>query len=91
MNFKEKVYLVVSKIPKGKVMSYKKVAKAAGRPKAYRAVGNIMHKNPDPKKIPCHRVIRSDGQIGGYAKGPKTKIAILKKEGVKIIKNKIVP
>lgn len=89
-NFKEKVYQVVSKIPKGKVMSYKEVAKAAGSPKAYRAVGNIMNRNPDSKKVPCHRVIRSDGKVGGYAKGEKAKIAILKKEEMKIIKNKIV-
>ncbi|KKS34686.1 MAG: Methylated-DNA/protein-cysteine methyltransferase [Parcubacteria group bacterium GW2011_GWC2_42_13] len=83
--FKQKVYEIVSQIPKGKVMSYKEVAKKAGRPKAYRAVGNILNKNPDIKKVPCHRVIRSDGKIGGYAKGPANKIAILKKEGLKII------
>ncbi|KKS16392.1 MAG: methylated-DNA-protein-cysteine methyltransferase [Parcubacteria group bacterium GW2011_GWB1_41_6] len=74
--FKQKVYEIVSQIPKGKVMSYKEVAKKAGRPKAYRAVGNILNKNPDIKKVPCHRVIRSDGKIGGYAKGPANKIAI---------------
>ncbi len=82
MKFKDKVYKVVSKIPKGQTMSYAEVAKAAGSPKAYRAVGNIMHNNPDPKRVPCHRVIKSDGTIGGYAGGTKKKIALLKKEGV---------
>ena len=82
MRFKERVLKIVSKIPKGKTMSYAEVAKAAGSPNAYRAVGNIMHNNPDPKRVPCHRVIKSDGTIGGYASGVKKKIALLKKEGV---------
>lgn len=82
MKFKDKVYKVVSKIPKGQTMSYAEVAKAAGSPKAYRAVGNIMHNNPDLKRVPCHRVIKSDGTIGGYAGGTKKKISLLKKEGV---------
>lgn len=81
MKFKDKVYRVVSKIPKGQTMSYAEVARAAGSPKAYRAVGNIMHNNPDTKKVPCHRVIKSDGTAGGYASGTKKKIALLKKEG----------
>jgi O-6-methylguanine DNA methyltransferase len=83
--FKEKVYAVVAKIPRGKTMAYKEVARRAGSPNAYRAVGNIMNKNPDTKKVPCHRVVPSsfatDGNPGGYARGNKTKIAILKKEG----------
>jgi O-6-methylguanine DNA methyltransferase len=62
------------------------VAELTGRPRAWRAVGNILNKNRD-LKIPCHRVIRSDGKIGGYNRGIKKKIALLKKEGVKI-KNK---
>lgn len=81
---KEKVYEIVSKIPKGKVMTYAQVAKLAGKPKASRAVGNILNMNNDPKNIPCHRVVRSDGSIGGYAfGGGKAKMAKLKKEGVK--------
>lgn len=70
-------------------MSYKEVAVAAGSPKAFRAVGNIMHNNPYSKNnnsfglyVPCHRVIKSDGSPGGYAKGTKSKKAILKKEGI---------
>jgi len=83
--FREKVFQVVKKIPPGKFLSYKMVAKLSGRPKAWRAVGNVLNKNRD-KKIPCHRVIRSDGKIGGYKGGMKKKIYLLKKEGL-IIKN----
>ena len=61
-SFAEKVYDIVRKIPKGKVLIYKEVAEKAGNEKASRAVGNILHKNFDPS-IPCHRVIRSDGII----------------------------
>ncbi len=79
-SFTEKVYDVVKKIPKGKVLAYKEVAEKAGNEKASRAVGNILHKNFDPS-IPCHRVIRSDGIIGGYNRGGRRKIDILKEEG----------
>ncbi|KND48227.1 MAG: methylated-DNA--[protein]-cysteine S-methyltransferase [Parcubacteria bacterium C7867-006] len=81
--FGDRVRDVVKKIPKGKVMTYKEVAKKAGNEKAVRAVGNILSKNYD-KNIPCHRVIRSDGGMGGYNRGIKNKISILRKEGVKI-------
>jgi len=80
VNFKERVLKVVSKIPKGKTLTYKQVAALAGNPNAARAVGNIMNKNRDPN-VPCHRVIRSDGAIGGYAFGSEKKRLILKKEG----------
>lgn len=83
-DFATKVYKVVSRIPKGKVLTYKEVARLAGRPKAYRAVGNILNKNTDMKKVPCHRVIRSNGHVGGYANGPKNKIKILKSEGFNV-------
>lgn len=78
--FKEKVFEVVKKIPKGKTLTYKEVAKRAGRPGAFRAVGTILGTNTDPKKIPCHRVIRSDGGMGGYRWGIEKKKALLKKE-----------
>ena len=71
------------KIPKGKVKTYKQVAKAINMPKSARAVANACGKNPYSPKVPCHRVIRSDGSIGGYS-GPgglKTKKKLLKKEG----------
>lgn len=79
--FTEKVYAVVKKIPKGKVLTYKEAAKLAGSPQAFRAVGNILNKNYDPT-IPCHRVVRSDGKTGGYNRGAANKIKILKSEGV---------
>jgi len=78
--FKQKVLAVVSKIPKGSTLSYKEVAARAGNVRACRAVGNILNKNYDPR-IPCHRVIRSDGEPGGYNRGTKMKIRRLRKEG----------
>ena len=81
MTFTEKVYAVVKKIPKGKVLTYKEVAMMVGKPKAFRAVGTVLAQNFD-KSIPCHRVIRSDGKIGNYNRGGRAgKIKILKKEG----------
>lgn len=79
MGFKNRVLKVVKKIPEGKTLSYKEVAKLASNEFAYRAVGNILNKNQDPK-VPCHRVIRSDGKIGGFNKGTREKIKLLKKE-----------
>lgn len=67
-DFATRVFALVAKIPKGKTMTYKEVAKALGRPFAYRAVGNILSTNFNPK-IPCHRVIRSDGKMGDYNRG----------------------
>ncbi|MBP6866190.1 MAG: MGMT family protein [Candidatus Pacebacteria bacterium] len=79
--FKEKVLDVVRKIPKGKVMTYKEVAKKAGNDKASRAVGNFMKSNYD-KTVPCHRVIRSDGRVGDYNRGGKNaKVKLLIQEG----------
>ena len=67
-SFSERVYAIVAKIPIGKVMTYKQVAAKAGSPHAARAVGNLMKNNYNPK-IPCHRVVRSDGKIGDYNRG----------------------
>lgn len=78
--FKEKVLEIVRRIPKGKTLTYKEVAKRALSPNASRAVGSILKKNYDPK-IPCHRVIRSDGLAGEYNRGRANKIKLLKKEG----------
>jgi O-6-methylguanine DNA methyltransferase len=77
--FSKKVYSVVSKIPKGSFLTYKEVAKKAGSPKACRAVGNILNKNYN-SRVPCHRVIKSNGEIGGFNKGAEEKIELLKKE-----------
>ena len=83
MIFSENVRKVVKTIPKGSVMTYKEVAKAAGNVKAARAVANLMAKNYDPL-IPCHRVIRSDGSLGGYNRGGiDKKRVILEAEGCK--------
>ena len=80
MNFTEKVLNIVSKIPKGKTLSYKEVAEKAGSPRAFRAVGSILKQNYDPK-IPCHRVIKSSGKTGEYNRGKENKIIILRREG----------
>ena len=87
-DFKGKVYKVVKEIPRRRVMTYKQVAELARRSRAWRAAGNLLNKNINPK-IPCHRVIRSDGRIGGYRGGPKKKIALLKDEGITIKNGKI--
>lgn len=79
--FEQKVKSIVSKIPKGKTMTYKEVATKAGSPNAARAVGSIMKGNYDPR-VPCHRVVRSDGKIGDYNRGGREeKIRKLRAEG----------
>jgi O-6-methylguanine DNA methyltransferase len=77
--FEKKVQDVVRHIPKGSVLSYGQVATAAGRPRAFRAVGTIMRKNRNPQ-IPCHRVVRSDGSPGGYNGGELEKELKLRSE-----------
>ena len=81
--FQIKVWKAISKIPRGQVRTYKELAKLINKPKASRAVANACGKNPYPIKIPCHRVIRSDGSLGGYSGrgGISAKKNILKKEG----------
>ena len=83
-DFQIKVWNAISKIPKGRVKSYKELARSIRKPKASRAVANACGKNPFPIKIPCHRVIRSDGRLGGYSGkgGIKTKRKLLSSEGV---------
>jgi methylated-DNA-[protein]-cysteine S-methyltransferase len=92
-SFAEKCYEVLRKVPKGKVTTYKEIAIAVGIPKSSRAVGNAMNKNPEGfvsgGKIPCHRVIKSNGEIGGFAHGSKKKIEMLKREGVEIFEGKV--
>ncbi len=78
--FQKKVYDFVKTIPKGKTATYKEVAVAVGHPKAYRAVGNALNKNPFAPAVPCHRVIKSDGSPGGFAHGAKKKIQLLELE-----------
>ena len=81
--FERKVLNYLKTIPKGQVKTYKDVAKAIKKPKSFRAVANVCAKNQNAPKIPCHRVIKSDGSLGGYScpGGVKTKKKLLKKEG----------
>jgi len=84
--FQKKVWKALMQIPKGKTTTYKELAKKIGKPKAVRAVANAVRANPCAPYIPCHRVVRSDGKLGGYSGkgGVKKKIKLLQKEGVKI-------
>ena len=84
--FQLKVWSYLKKIPLGSIKTYSQVAKSIGKPLAVRAVANAIAKNPFPPKIPCHRVIRSDGSLGGYSGkgGVKTKRLLLKKEGISL-------
>ena len=80
LTFEKKVFAIVKRIKSGTTLTYSQVAQLAGNPKASRAVGSILRKNYDPE-IPCHRVIRSDGTMGGYNRGGTTiKAEILKRE-----------
>lgn len=90
MDFAGKVYRVVKRIPEGRVSSYGAVARAAGFPKAYRAVGNVLNRNPFAPHVPCHRVVKSNGFVGGFARGRKEKIRLLREEGVVVENDRIV-
>lgn len=91
MNFNKKVLELTKKIPKGKITTYKIIAEKLGT-KSYRAVGTALRKNQYAPKIPCHRVVKSDGTVGGYKgiRNSKEKIRLLRKEGIKIKGKKIV-
>ena len=87
--FQEKVYALCKKVPRGRLTSYRDIAHALhGR--AYRAVGSALNKNPYAPRVPCHRVVNTDGSVGGFARGSRKKIALLRGEGIHIINNKIV-
>lgn len=93
MDFRQKVYEIVKTIPKGKVMTYKQVGERLNS-KAYQAIGQALKNNPDPKSIPCHRVIKSNGEIGGYFGHidddlSKKKAELLQSEGIKIVNGKV--
>ncbi len=90
MGFDEKVWKALKRIPKGKVTTYKELAKAVGSRNASREVGNACNKNPHSPRVPCHRVVSSSGKIGGYSHGVKKKIALLKIEGVEVKRGKII-
>lgn len=90
MNISKLVYKKLIQVPVGNVTTYSELAKAVGLKNGQRAIGNIMKNNPFPVIIPCHRVVKSDGKIGGYAYGEKVKTNMLKKEGIKIQDGKIL-
>jgi len=88
--FEQKVYDLCRLVPKGKVTTYREISNALrGRGQIYRAVGNALNKNPFAPQVPCHRVINSNGFVGGFVYGTKSKIALLKKEGIEIKNKKI--
>ena len=89
--FKDRVYKIAARIPRGKVATYGQLARLAGSPHAARAVGMCMKHNPSRKIVPCHRVVASDGKLTGYTfgKGVVTKRNILLKEGVSFIAEKV--
>jgi O-6-methylguanine DNA methyltransferase len=91
MTFKEKVYEITRQIPKGEVATYGQVARLAGNPKAARAVGLLMAKNPDAPHTPCHRVVAADGSLHGYSGsgGLSQKMEMLINEGVKFTGDKV--
>lgn len=90
MKLEDKVYKKLLEVPSGMVTTYGELAKSVGLKNGQRIIGRIMNKNPYPVIVPCHRVIKSDGKIGGYAWGEKIKINMLSKEGVKIKNGKII-
>src|SRR4030042_5927406 len=87
--FEQKVLNFVKQIPRGKVTSYQCLAKKLGNIKFARAVGNALSKNPKLITVPCHRVIKKDGQIGNYALGLAKKAELLQNEGIKLERGKI--
>jgi len=84
------VYKKLLKVPKGKITTYGDLAKTMGLKNGQRAIGVIMKNNPFPVIIPCHRVVKSNGEVGGYAYGEKTKSNMLSKEGITIKCGKIL-
>ena len=90
-NFQKKVYKILKRVPKGRITTYKKIAKKMQT--SPRAIGNALNKNPFPgtrkNQFPCHRVIKTNGEIGGFSTGKRNKAKLLKKEGIQIFKGKI--
>jgi O-6-methylguanine DNA methyltransferase len=89
-SFSDLVYAKTRLIPRGRVTTYGQIARAIGNPKASRAVGNALNCNPYAPVVPCHRVVRSNGKMGGFASGAKDKAGLLLKDGVKVRDGKVV-
>ena len=90
MTLSTKVYRKLLQVPNGKVTTYSELANAVGLKNGQRTIGMIMKKNPFPVIVPCHRVVKSDGKIGGYAYGERVKSKMLADEGIKIKDGKII-
>ena len=90
MKIEERVYKKLLQVPTGYVITYQELANAVGLQNRQRMIGRIMKNNPFPVIVPCHRVVKSDGNIGGYAFGEKIKKNMLLNEGVKTHRNKII-
>src|SRR3989338_3971124 len=89
--FQQKVYAILKNVPSGYVTTYKEIGKALEKDgNVYRAIGQALNKNPFAPAVPCHRVVCSDGSLGGFAHGSTAKIVLLKKEGVAVLDGKIV-
>lgn len=82
--FEKRVLVATFRIPKGKICTYKRIAEKIGKPRAYRAVANALHKNPLHPIVPCHRVVRSDGKLGGEKRGAASRRKLVEEEGVQI-------
>ena len=89
MIIEKKIYRKLLQVPSGKITTYKELARSVGLQNGQRVIGQIMKKNPFPVIIPCHRVVKSNGEIGGYAYGISIKKNMLVKEGISISNNKI--
>lgn len=87
--FQKKVYAATRRIPSGRVSTYAEIAKAIGQPGACRAVGNALHNNPFAPEVPCHRVVKSDGSMGGFASGYRRKIEVLSTENITVTDGRI--
>jgi methylated-DNA-[protein]-cysteine S-methyltransferase len=87
--FASAVYKLTGLIPLGKVATYGQIARKMGKPKAARAVGQALHCNPLAPKVPCHRVVQSNGDLGGFAGGLKKKTILLRQEGIVIKDNRL--
>ncbi|MBD3754594.1 MAG: MGMT family protein [Gammaproteobacteria bacterium] len=84
----QRCYALLKNIPAGKVTTYKLLAEALDT-QAYQAIGQILSKNPDLVRVPCHRVVKSNGEVGGYASGEAAKIALLQQEGIEVVDRRI--
>lgn len=89
MKFEEKVWRACARVPRGRVTTYAEIARAIHAPRAARAVGNALNASPGMPRVPCQRVVKASGELGGFARGSAKKKKLLKREGVKVIRGKL--